>query len=535
MVSPQHHIPATVVKALSKSNVQVAVTNSLCINDSPLDGTVTDMKNFSDTTFWQIIKCGNPVPFRNMILMSNETLEKIKDYLKFATKSIGLIGLILPKMNVLRIVKVENNPTPVVMAYESGRFNMQGLQLLTYNIPWFPYIQYKCVGNECNTYGTYPTILSLLGQKLNFSVKYQLEPSGNWGSFENLNITLSTLRSTLDGMSSFTFPWANIPERSLVFDYLHVGTTKFDMYMVDSGSKVTMNMFLKPFSSQAWISIMLFLGILTITHKFVTRANSGKKDSLGIKPVLAFFSWLLVTFVIAFYRSALIIALTAEAPIPFENFLEGLSQEKWNLVYDRGNQGLIARYFDLLPYSYAKKNAVLDSSYKYVSGDIEKNFRHLRDPKTYFIEDRERAVLFLRDTNCQLCKEATQFGRPEAMSLGFLFEGRSPLRDIFKVGLAQMRETGVIDHVMRSYVGPDYASSPSSDPVSLSIELMVLVFLFLACIALVVSPTILSAEYAWKRKFYNFQNSTRKCERKYEEDVCLHCGLKQVRQQYCID
>ena len=45
---------------------------------------------------------------------------------------------------------------------------------------------------------------------------------------------------------------------------------------------------------------------------------------------MIFFAWLTATVLIAFYRSSLIIALTSEARVPFEDLLQGLGRQDWN-------------------------------------------------------------------------------------------------------------------------------------------------------------------------------------------------------------
>ena len=55
-----------------------------------------------------------------------------------------------------------------------------------------------------------------------------------------------------------------------------------------------------------------------------------KKHLVRIRTATIFFAWMTATVLIAFYRSSLIIALTSEARIPFEDLLQGLARSDWN-------------------------------------------------------------------------------------------------------------------------------------------------------------------------------------------------------------
>ena len=81
---------------------------------------------------------------------------------------------------------------------------------------------------------------------------------------------------------------------------------------------------------------------------------------------------------------------------------------------------------------------MLHEEYKYKSRSRVEKYRHLTDPKTFLLEDGVRAANFLRNTDCQRCKDAFRFGRPETKNSGFLFEKHSPLRAVFKDGLVHI-------------------------------------------------------------------------------------------------
>ena len=159
---------------------------------------------------------------------------------------------------------------------------------------------------------------------------------------------------------------------------------------------------------------------------------------------------LFTTVVIAFYRSAIVLALTANQPAPFETLLDGLADPEWNLVYIKGTEELFQPYYKSIPEGKKKEDTVLNPNYKYVSLDRLEMYKHLSDPKTFMLEDKLRVSNFLRNTKCQKCKDAIHFGRPEIFDSGFLFERHSPLREVFKNGMVHMRETGAIDNIKHS-------------------------------------------------------------------------------------
>ena len=62
------------------------------------------------------------------------------------------------------------------------------MELVTYNLPWKPFIDIGCEeDNGCQVWGYYPKLLSHLEKRFNFTVVYKLEPSGSWGSPSGTN------------------------------------------------------------------------------------------------------------------------------------------------------------------------------------------------------------------------------------------------------------------------------------------------------------------------------------------------------------
>ena len=116
------------------------------------------------------------------------------------------------------------------------------------------------------------------------------------------------------------------------------------------------------------------------------------------------------------------IALTSEAQIPFEDLLEGLGRWDWNPVYEKSYADVLKSYFDLLPKDNSRAEIVLSPSYQYASDDLSKNFKRLIDPNTFFVIEDARGVYYLRQTGCQVCKNAFRFGRSKSRSSGLLFE-----------------------------------------------------------------------------------------------------------------
>ena len=137
---------------------------------------------------------------------------------------------------------------------------------------------------------------------------------------------------------------------------------------------------------------------------------------------------------------------------------------------------------------------------------------------------------FLRNTNCQRCKDVVRFGKPEIENSGFLFEKHSPLREVFKNGLVHMREIGAIEHIKQS-LGPDYIPIPYQSTLPLSIQLLVLLFMFLGWVAIIMCPIVLAMECLWKR-LHPRSNSSNihpiNCERVYKETTCELCGCKKI-------
>ena len=125
--------------------------------------------------------------------------------------------------------------------------------------------------------GYYPNLLSHLQSRFNFTVIYLPEQSGRWGSPSELGPNTSSILKTLhSGESAFTFPWVCTHARAMEFDCMEGHRVKLDMYMIESGSKVTMDMVFRPFTTGAWASMVLFF----LTLAFGYHAFSRSRDSI---------------------------------------------------------------------------------------------------------------------------------------------------------------------------------------------------------------------------------------------------------------
>ena len=165
-------------------------------------------------------------------------------------------------------------------------------------------------------------------------------------------------------------------------------------------------------------------------------------------------------------------------------------------------------------------------------------FKQLENPRTFMLEDRLRASNFLRNTNCQKCKDAKRFGRPEIMDSGFLLEKHSPLKEVLKHGMVDMRESGALERIEHGLEG-NYIPQPQKSSLPLTIQLLAMLFIFLGVVAMVICPTVLAIEHLLKwlstKLMANSVNPQFKnCERIYEERKCKHCGLKKIRQEICV-
>ena len=528
------------VMSLSRNGYYVSRGDNLCSLPiakrfyASLDGTAVDMKIFNRTMLQDIIQCGISDTFKNMLIMTSDSLTEVTASLAMQKTTIGPIGLLVPKMKLLRIIKMAFSNRAVVMPYLSSEFDLGGLQLECYNLPYPPVIQYECQGKICSVSGTYPQLVSNLGERFNFTTVYHMDKSGKWGSPSKLGANISSVLKTLhDGNSAFSFSWVGTYERLRVFDHILGIPMKMDMYMMPSGQKVSWDMVFKPFTRVSWALIITFLCLAAVLYKLLSTSPL-LKQSEDIKCCVALLIGLFVTTLSSFYDGAMIIALTTNQPLPFENVLDGLARPDWDLSYYEGAAGLYKPFFDMIPDGEEKSRIVLSPDYKYSARNREEKFQFLRNSKTFLLEDRDRAANFLRNTKCQSCKDAFRFGRAETKDSGFLFEKHSPLREVFKIGLIQMREAGVIDNIKQS-LGPDYVPMPTHTVPPITLQLSALMFLFLGSAATVICPFVLIMEYIWQSMANKFtvSNEVKSCQRIYEEGTCHHCGFQQIR-QVCI-
>ena len=137
-----------------------------------LDGSVIDMRHFNETLLLKSLECGKKEPFRTLVIVTSNTLDKVQEALARQRKTIGLIGLVIPEYKLVRIVKMAFNDETVVMLHRQTRYDFHNLKLECVNLPYPPVIDYACRESECQVSGMYPRIISHLGRIYNFSVAY---------------------------------------------------------------------------------------------------------------------------------------------------------------------------------------------------------------------------------------------------------------------------------------------------------------------------------------------------------------------------
>ena len=542
LVAPINHQTQNISTDLAKQGTRVGLSGSFCnsYHDQSLDGTVTDMTTFDETLFQHTVQCGIKEPYRNLLLLSNNTLDKMRaddGYLAGIKKSVGLVGLLVPDMKLLRMLKISTSKQIVIMPFKATEFDLQDLKIVNYNLPFFPYISYNCKEERCDVSGYYPDLIHVIGEKFNFSVLYRQEPSGDWGTVAKVEKNASNvLQKVHSGKSALTFPWVCTFDRSVMFDFIPGGRWIRNMYMMENDVKVSIDMIFKPFTIEAWGLIIMFLSTITIAHKVLKYFDCSARNVAAMKSSMAFFSWLFVTVIIAFYRSAMVIAFTTETSVPFKTITEGLANEDWNLVYYKFDAEYIKNYFDLIPKSESRANKVLGQSYQYAANDALEAFQHLADSNTFLFYIHNRALNFLRNTNCDLCKNAIKFGEPVIEMDGFLLEKHSPIREVLKIGVAQAWERGIHETLMQSYLGPPYKPTPDHTSSSVTLQFMILILISLGTVALIMSPTILLFENMWRKLTSTSDHATSgRCDRIYEEGICPQCGCKQILQKLCIN
>ena len=496
------------------------------------------MRSFNETLFQQVMKCGYYEAFKILLILTRDTLKDVRRSLRRATQAKGFFGLLMPQMKLMRIIKMGFREA-VEMPLKPNQFDFQNLEMDCYNLPWHPAIDYDCERGSCQASGLYPSIISHIGKKFNFSVAYHIEPSGKWGDPEKLDENDSSVVNSLhDGHSAFSFSWIGTYERLTEFDHMQGIPLKMEMYMMQSGPKLSMDMVFQPFSTIAFAVVATFVGLMSILKNTFTPLRSNVGELAKFKCALALLIGLFMTVVIAFYRSAMVLALTSKQTPPFDSLMDGLADPDWSLVYIKDTEGIYKPYYKLIPEGKNKEDIILSPNYKFRIRDRVEKFQYLKNAKTFSLEDRLRASNFLRNTNCQECKDAKHFGRPEIMNAGFLFEKYSPLREVFKHGMVHMRETGALDHIKHS-LGPDYIPQPHQGKLPMTIELMAMLFILLGLVTLVVCPIILALEYLMKWLTPWFESNPgiqqfQQCERIYEEGKCKSCSLKKIRQEICL-
>ena len=284
-------------------------------------------------------------------------------------------------------------------------YDLQGTKVDGISLDWWPYNHFGHCINEnknCQMTGIIPTLLTNLGQMYNFSMQYDREPNGKWGTqpikgtFLDPNATFEGIFGAVINESYDIAPtsWNPNYERSLWLDFTQSFLLrKFSLIFNLRQKNLYWFVFFAPFTNGSWIGVLTAVILLFLSRATINRFQSSPKS----KKIVEFTGWFCFLFMHAIYGGMLTTQLSSPAEIPFESLEEGiLLYPKWSLCLLKGSEDMIKKYADRGKPGFAEFWSILQSKNdEYICDTIKETLQCIKDKAgCYLYIEEARVALF---------------------------------------------------------------------------------------------------------------------------------------------
>ena len=288
-------------------------------------------------------------------------------------------------------------------------YDLQGTKVDGITLDWWPYNQFgHCIKKNkyCQMTGVIPRLLTNLGQMYNFSMQYDRESNGKWGTqpikgtFLDQNATFEGIFGAVINESYDIAPtsWNPNYERSLWLDFTQSFLLrKYSLIFNLHQKNLYWFVFLAPFTHGTWIGVLTAVFLLLLSRAIINRFHSPKS-----KKIVEFTGWFICfLFIHAIYGGMLTTQLSSPAEVPFESLEEGiLLHPKWNLCLLKGIEGTIKKYADRGKPGFAEFWTVLQSTNdEHICNNIKEALRCIKDKAGSYLYIEEAKVALFANEN----------------------------------------------------------------------------------------------------------------------------------------
>ena len=296
-------------------------------------------------------------------------------------------------------------------------YNLHGTKIFGITLDWWPWNKFDNCYNDyhdCKMSGIMSSILGALEKMYNFTMRYDKETSGKWGS-QPINGTFYDKDAKFEGVFNAIIngsydisptSWNPNEERTLWFDFTQsFQQRKFSLIFNLGQKNLYWLLFFAPLRPSSWI-VMIIAILAIFTSRFsikIFKKTYPKYQSGTALNIINLTGWICFLFMHAIYGGKLTTDLAAPPKIPFKTLDEGmLLFPKWSLCILKGDDGFIKKYVDRGLPGYSEFWEALQSSNRdeYTCNGIEESLKCIRDKAGCFLYVEEfKVALYVQDHN----------------------------------------------------------------------------------------------------------------------------------------
>ncbi len=158
--------------------------------------------------------------------------------------------------------------------------------------------------------------------------------------------------------------WRYFIERNPLLDFVPTSADYLYLVLTPQPPKVDLDLFIRPFTDDAWVSIGAMVGVLlgTTIIPYILFPNFFEETN-GFR-VVQIVTMLFFVLINAFYGGAMTMFFTSEIKVPFEGIRDVMRDDSWVLIVQHGRMptSVNCLKFDILPNAACRQSGKLPVS-----------------------------------------------------------------------------------------------------------------------------------------------------------------------------
>ena len=395
-----------------------------------------------------------------------------------------------------------------------ARYDFQGMPVSSFTSSWYAWFQIEqcnLEGKGCKTRGILADFMDILGSMYNFTWYSDKDMKDNWGfpkvkpngTYVKEHFS-GILRSIMNRNYDLSLSnWNHFLERNeLVDTSFALVSLKAALYIGESKKGLDFSLFNRPFTWKSWVVVIcMSILIMALSGIWFQLKVPGPMIS---KRCIILVSGMYFIIVHSFYGGASTMFYATPRKIPFEGIYDALKfHPVWKLISLEGysnmynNMELTNEVRQLLQRMETNRESIIKQN-------LSEAFKVLKEPGYYLHGMTTDIEYYLQTNNVSYQDLALSQSKTEVFgSTCLILQKHSPFLPIFNDGIMKMRQTGLIQLLMRKHITAIHHKSNAVAKAMNFLQMTTLFISFVLCI--ITSLFLLIFEY-YHYKRVRFKN-----------------------------